>query len=96
SKPPLAPALARRIASLPLLTADSTDDTASLITTTSTSAARATQHTSPHAAAFRPAEQRNPVYQAAPVFLVPVMPQVIIHQPMIILVPVYNSKVAMG
>uniref|UniRef100_A0A453C1A3 Uncharacterized protein n=1 Tax=Aegilops tauschii subsp. strangulata TaxID=200361 RepID=A0A453C1A3_AEGTS len=96
SKPPLASALARRIASSPLLTADSTDDTASLIITTSTSAARATQHTPPHAAAFRTAEQRNPVYQAAPVLLVPVMPQVIIHQPMIILVPLYNSKVAMG
>ncbi|XBJ02229.1 hypothetical protein VPH35_021665 [Triticum aestivum] len=92
----LAPALAWRIASSPLLTADSTDDTTSLITTTSTSAARATQHTPPHTAAFRPAEQRNPVYQAAPVFVVPVMPQVIIHRPMIILVPVYNSKVAMG
>ncbi|KAF7009286.1 hypothetical protein CFC21_023842 [Triticum aestivum] len=96
SKPPLAPTLARRIASSTLLTADSTDDTASLITTTSTSAARATQHTPPHAAAFWPAEQRNPVYQAAPVFLVPVMPQVIIHRPEIILVPMFNSKVAMG
>ncbi|XBI62846.1 hypothetical protein VPH35_043384 [Triticum aestivum] len=73
SKPPLAPALARRIASSPL----------------------ATQHTQPHAAAFRPAELSNPVCQAAPVFLVPVMPQVIIHGPTIILVPVFNSKVAM-
>ncbi|KAF7035579.1 hypothetical protein CFC21_046421 [Triticum aestivum] len=96
SKPPLAPALGRRIASSPLLTADSINDTASLITTTSTSAARATQHTQPHAAAFRPAELTNPVCQAAPVFLVPVMPQVIIHRPAIILVPVFNSKVAMG
>ncbi|VAH58381.1 hypothetical protein VPH35_043386 [Triticum aestivum] len=91
SKPPLAPALARRIASSPLLTAGSANDTASLITTTSTSAARATQHTQPHAAAFRPAELSNPVCQAAPVFLVPVMPQVIIHRPKIILVPVFNS-----
>uniref|UniRef100_A0A453C189 PB1 domain-containing protein n=1 Tax=Aegilops tauschii subsp. strangulata TaxID=200361 RepID=A0A453C189_AEGTS len=61
SKPPLASALARRIASSPLLTADSTDDTASLIITTSTSAARATQHTPPHAAAFRTAESPNPL-----------------------------------
>ncbi|VAH74062.1 unnamed protein product [Triticum turgidum subsp. durum] len=94
SKPPLAPAFARGIASSPLLTADSTNGAASLITTTSTSAARATQHTQPHAAAFRPAELSNPVCQAAPVFLVPVMPQVMIHRPTIILVPVFNSKVA--
>ncbi|KAF6994076.1 hypothetical protein CFC21_010864 [Triticum aestivum] len=92
SKPPLAPALARRIASSPSLTADSTDDTASLITTTSTSAARATQQTPPHAVAFRPVEQSNPVYHAAPVFLVPVTPHVIIHRPTIIFVPVFNSK----
>ncbi|KAI5016739.1 hypothetical protein ZWY2020_006590 [Hordeum vulgare] len=63
SKPPLAPALPRRIASSSLLTADSTedstDDTASWTTTTSTSTARATQHTPPHAATFRPVEQRE-------------------------------------
>ncbi|KAM3347518.1 hypothetical protein ACQJBY_021456 [Aegilops geniculata] len=96
SKPPLAPALERRIASSPLLTADSTNDTASLITTTSASAARATQHTQPQAVAFRPAELSNPVCQAAPVFLVPVMPQVIIHRPTITLVPLFYSKVAMA
>ncbi|KAI5021758.1 hypothetical protein ZWY2020_058488 [Hordeum vulgare] len=110
SKPPLAPALPRRIASSSLLTADSTedstDDTASWTTTTSTSTARANQHTPPHAAAFRPveqsnpmcheatfwpAEQSNPMCHAAPVFLVPVMPQVIIHEP-----TAFSSKVAVA